>query len=98
MAVDRSRLPAVGVPAPPRFPAIGREVLSNGARFWTVEHHESELVSLMLLVPSGSGADPPGCEGLAAFAADLLDEGTRRWTGIDPVSYTHLTLPTKRIV
>ncbi len=83
MAVDRSRLPAVGVPAPPRFPAIGREVLSNGARFWTVEHHESELVSLMLLVPSGSGADPPGCEGLAAFTADLLDEGTRRWTGMD---------------
>ena len=83
MAVDRSRLPAVGAPAPAQFPAIERETLSNGARVWTVEHRETELVSLVLLVPSGSGADPPGREGLAAFTADLLDDGTRRWTGID---------------
>ena len=83
MTVDRSRLPAVGAPAPLRFPAIERETLSNGAGVWTVAHPEAELVSLVLLVPSGSGADPPGCEGLAAFTADLLDEGTRQRTGID---------------
>ena len=83
MAVDRSRLPAVGAAAPLQFPAVERETLSNGARIRTVDHRETELASLVLLVPSGSGADPPGCEGLAAFTADLLDEGTRRRTGID---------------
>ncbi len=83
MAVDRRRLPAVGAPAPLRFPAIERRILSSGARVRTVAHRETELVSLVLLVPSGSGADPPGCEGLAAFTADLLDDGTRRRTGID---------------
>ena len=81
MAVDRTGLPPVGAAAPLRFPAIEREVLSNGVKLWTVDHHEPDLVSFALLVPSGSAADPPGCEGLAAFAADLLDDGTRRRSG-----------------
>ncbi len=83
MAVDRRGLPPVGAPAPLRFPAIERETHANGVRLWTVEHGEAELVSLVLLVPSGSAADPPGCEGLAAFTADLLDDGTRRRSGIE---------------
>ena len=83
MAVDRSRLPGVGSAAALQFPVIERETRSNGARIWTVEHHETDLVSLVLLVPTGSAADPPGCEGLAAFTADLLDDGTRRRSGID---------------
>ena len=83
MAVDRRRLPAVGLPAALRFPAIERETLSNRVSFWTVDHHEADLVSLVLLVPSGSAADPPGYEGLAAFTADLLDDGTRRRSGVD---------------
>ena len=83
MAVDRGRLPPVGPAAPPRFAAIERENLSNGACIWTLEHRETELVSLVLLIPSGAAADPPGYEGLAAFTADLLDDGTRRRTGVD---------------
>ena len=83
MAVDRRGLPPVGAAVPLRFPAIERDTLSNGVRFWAVDHHEKDLVSLALLVPSGSAADPPGYEGLAAFTADLLDDGTRRRSGID---------------
>ena len=83
MAVDRNRLPPVGVPAPLRFPVIERETLPNGACLWTLDHREPELVSLVLLVPFGSAADPPGREGLAAFTADLLDDGSRRRTGTD---------------
>ena len=83
MAVDRNRLPPVGPPAPLRFPGIGRETLSNGVRVLTLEHRETELIVLALLVPSGSAADPPGREGLAAFTAALLDEGTRRRPGLD---------------
>lgn len=82
MAADRSRLPSTGAAVPLRFPAVGRETLPNGVRLWTVDHREPDLVSLVLLVPSGSAADPPGREGLAAFTADLLDDGTRRRSGI----------------
>lgn len=83
MAVDRSALPPVGAPAPLRFPAIERESLPNGVRLWSVDHHETDLIGFVLLVPSGSAADPPGREGLAAFTADLLDDGTRRRSGIE---------------
>jgi len=83
VAVDRSALPPVGAPAPLRFPAIERETLPNGVRLWSVDHHETDLVGFVLLVPSGSAADPPGREGLAAFTADLLDDGTRRRSGIE---------------
>lgn len=82
MAVDRSALPPVGGAAPPRFPAIERETFPNGVRLWTVDHHETELVCFALLLPSGSAADPPGREGLAAFTADLLDDGTARRSGV----------------
>ncbi len=83
MAADRRRLPAVGAAASPRFPSIARETLPNRVRFWTVDHREADLVSLVLLLPAGSAADPPGCDGLAAFTADLLDDGTRRRSGGD---------------
>ena len=83
MAVDRDRLPPVGAPAALQFPAIRRERLSNGVRVWTVDRREPDLVSCVLLVPSGSAADPPGREGLAAFTADLLDDGTVRRSGIE---------------
>ena len=83
MPVDRSGLPPVGAAAPLRFPAIDREILSNGVRLWSVDHHETDLIGFVLLVPSGSAADPPGQEGLAAFTADLLDDGTRRRSGIE---------------
>ena len=83
MPVDRSGLPPAGAAAPLRFPAIEREILSNGVRLWSVDHHETDLIGFVLLVPSGSAADPPGQEGLAAFTADLLDDGTRRRSGIE---------------
>ena len=83
MAIDRSGLPPVGAPAPLRFPAIERETLPNGVRLWSVDHHETDLIGFALLVPSGSAADPPGRQGLAAFTADLLDDGTRRRSGIE---------------
>ena len=83
MAVARDRLPALGAAPPLRFPAIERETLANGVRLWTVDHRETALVSFVLLLPSGSAADPPGGEGLAAFTADLLDEGTERRSGIE---------------
>jgi predicted Zn-dependent peptidase len=75
MAVDRSRLPALGPLPSYHFPPIVRRTLPSGLRVWTVEHRAVPLVSLLVLVRRGASADPPGEEGLAAIVGDLLDEG-----------------------
>ena len=75
MAVDRTRLPALGPDPSFRFPEIQRRTLGNGLRVWTVEHHAVPLVSFLALLPVGASADPPDRPGLAAVASDMLDEG-----------------------
>ena len=83
MTVDRSRLPE---PAPTRtlaFPAIEKTTLPNGLRIWTVRHTQVPLVAFTLLVRSGAASDPAGKEGLAAFTADMLDEGSGNRSAIE---------------
>lgn len=75
MAVDRSRLPDLGPEAPFVFPGIQRHTLANSLRVWTIEHRAVPIVSILVLLPVGSAADPAGCPGAAAVTADLLDEG-----------------------
>jgi len=75
IAVDRSRLPVPGPPRPFRFPAITRAPLANGLDVRVVAHDSVPVVSLVAVVPGGSSADPADRAGLAAFAADLLDDG-----------------------
>jgi len=74
--VDRSRLPEPGAARAFTFPSIDKSVLSSGLRVWSVRHASVPIVSYMLLVRSGSSSDPEGKEGLAAIAADMLDEGS----------------------
>jgi predicted Zn-dependent peptidase len=81
--VDRSRLPE---PRPTRtfpFPAIEKSTLPNGMRVWTVHHTQVPLVAFTLLVRRGAASDPAGKEGLAAVAADMLDEGSGERTAIE---------------
>jgi len=83
MPVDRSRLPDVGPDPPFRFPRIVRHMLRNGLDVRTVEHYTVPVVSCVLLVHGGAGADPRNEEGLAALTADMLDEGTGDLSAID---------------
>ncbi len=83
MQVDRSRLPDVGPDPAFRFPHVIRHTLANGLDVRTIEHHTVPVVSCVLLVHGGAGADPPGEEGLAALTADMLDEGTGDLSAID---------------
>lgn len=75
MAIDRSRLPALGPDSRFGFPEIRRRTLANGLRVCTIEHRGVPLVSFLVLLPVGSAADPGRLPGLAAVTADLLDEG-----------------------
>jgi predicted Zn-dependent peptidase len=83
MRADRSRLPEVGADPLFRFPRVVRHTLANGLDVRTVEHHTVPVVSCVLLVQGGAGADPRNEEGLAALTADMLDEGTGNLSAID---------------
>jgi zinc protease len=74
--IDRSRLPEVSADPRFTFPAIVRHRLRNGLRVCSVEHHSVPVITFILQVDSGSGADPDQLEGLAALVADMADEGT----------------------
>jgi len=69
------------VPAPtaePVFvpPVAKRMKLANGMALLVIENHKLPIIAMTLIVPgAGSSADPAGKAGLAAFTADLLDEG-----------------------
>src|SRR5262245_32508074 len=83
MAVDRSRLPEVGPDPAFTFPDIVRHTLPNGLQVRTIEHHSVPVITFVLQVDGGSGADPEDMEGLAAVVADMVDEGTGNMSAID---------------
>lgn len=76
LKADRSRLPEPGPGRPFSLPAVDKSTLPNGLRVWTVRHPQVPVISYVLLVARGAAADPPGKAGLAAIAADMLDEGS----------------------
>ena len=83
MRADRSRLPQVGADPSFTFPNIVRHTLSNGLQVRTVEHRSVPLVTFVMQIHGGSGADVAGREGLAAITADMVDEGTGALSAID---------------
>ena len=83
MRADRSRLPEVGPDPAFAFPLILRHTLGNGLPVRTVEHDTVPVVTFIMQIEGGAGADPPGREGLAAITADMVDEGTGALSAID---------------
>ena len=72
---DRFMLPGVGPPAHVRFPGIAKAALDNGLRVWTIVHPAVPVVSLTLVLDTGTANDPADRPGLTGLVADLLDEG-----------------------
>ncbi|MEO6772568.1 MAG: pitrilysin family protein [Kofleriaceae bacterium] len=71
--------------AEPTFapPTPHRMRLANGMALLVIENHKLPIVSMELVVPNaGSATDPKDKAGLAAFTADLLDEGAGGLTAI----------------
>jgi zinc protease len=82
-AVDRSRLPSVGPDPQFRFPQIVRHTLANGLNVRTIEHPGVPVVTFVMKIDGGLGADAAGREGLASLTADMVDEGTGSLSAID---------------
>jgi zinc protease len=81
--VNRATLPTPAQSPPFRFPEIHHHAIPNGLAIRAISHHVVPVVSAVLLVPGGTAADPPDRAGLAAFTADLLDEGSAGRSAIE---------------
>lgn len=68
--------PQLGSVKPLTVPAVVERRLSNGLRVLVVEQHELPLVDVVLMVRTGSEADPSRKAGLGTLVASMLDEGT----------------------
>ena len=68
--------PSTGAPKPITLPGVVERTLANGLRLLIVEHKELPIADFVLVVRSGTEADPRGREGLATLTSALLDEGT----------------------
>ncbi|MPY88437.1 MAG: hypothetical protein GEU99_10975 [Luteitalea sp.] len=82
MSIDRSQMPRPARPAAVRFPMPNKH-RCGATRIWTVAHRDQAVVVLVWMIPVGSAADPADRAGLAAFVADLLDEGSAGRTMLD---------------
>ncbi len=59
-----------------RLPPYDAVKLDNGMTLLLMAHHEVPIVSLNLIVKTGSVADPAGKAGVATLVGDLLRKGT----------------------
>lgn len=75
-AFDRSGPPTLAPPPSVTVPPVVTRELANGLKLLIVEHHELPVVDIILLVNTGSEADPASHAGLATMTAAMLDEGT----------------------
>jgi len=73
---DRSKPPELGPPPQVSLPPITTRQLPNGLRLMIVEQHELPLADFVLLVGSGSTADPATKPGIANLLSAMLREGT----------------------
>jgi zinc protease len=85
-APSRSRAPAVE-PAP-RFrpPPFRRESLAGGLELTLAPSDGAPLVEAQLMLPGGGDRNPLDRPGLASLVAALVDEGTRRRSGLELAS------------
>src|SRR5580693_5267401 len=75
-AFDRTQPPVLGPPPAVVMPAVVRRELPNGLQIVEVERHNLPVADFILLVRSGTEADPASKPGLTSLASDLLTRGT----------------------
>ena len=82
--VDRANgLPELGPAATVKFPDIQKSELSNGMKVILAERKTVPLVEFRVVLDAGFAADQFGKAGTAAFAMNMLDEGTKTKTSLE---------------
>ncbi len=69
----------------PKFnlPPIEKTKLSNGLELWMVEQNELPIVSMNLVLKTGTANEPDDRTGVAGFTTSLLDDGTKTRSAVD---------------
>lgn len=80
---NRASPPPSGTPRDIAFPPIHHAALENGLAVDVVAHKQLPIVSIELVIQSGSTRDPKDLPGLAAAVADMLREGTVKKKGAE---------------
>ncbi len=75
MTAPRSLPPLAGHATAVRFPPIARDQMASGLRVWSLPWTSVPVVTVALLLESGTAQDPAELPGVASLAADLTDEG-----------------------
>jgi zinc protease len=73
--------PAGDKPRDLSFPAVQHVTLENGLVVDVVTQKQLPIVSVQLVIQSGSANDPVGLPGVASAVADMLKEGTKKKKG-----------------
>jgi zinc protease len=88
VSVDVAAPPRVKQQPPPSekardlaFPAVHHITLDNGLVVDVVTQKQLPIVSMELVIQSGSASDPSGMPGVASAVADMLKEGTKKRSG-----------------
>jgi zinc protease len=63
------------------FPSVHHITLDNGLTVDVVTQKQLPIVSMELVIQSGSASDPAGMPGVASAVADMLKEGTKKRSG-----------------
>jgi zinc protease len=77
LAAETAKLPQPGPAVKFALPAIEKKKLSNGLNVWIVQRNNLPIVSMNLVLRSGSTQDPNDRAGVAGFTANMLNQGTK---------------------
>ncbi len=72
---ERGKYPAAGPVRPLALPEVQEFRLANGLPVYLIEKRDLPIVQMTFVFHAGSIYDPADVPGLAAMAADLMDEG-----------------------
>lgn len=77
IALDRSKMPALGGDKPFNAPEVKNGKLENGMEVFVVERNDLPKVAVTLATKAGGVRDPAGKEGLADLTVQTIKRGTK---------------------
>ncbi|HEX6250298.1 MAG TPA: pitrilysin family protein [Gemmatimonadaceae bacterium] len=75
--------PAPGPPRPYHFPAFTGTRLASGVQLLVAPVRRLPVCTLSVVIDAGAELDPQGLEGCALLTARAMEEGSRRYEGLD---------------
>ncbi|MBQ7502088.1 insulinase family protein [bacterium] len=79
---DRSQVPAISSPESVKIPPIVKRQLSNGIPVWFTQRTNTPMATVAMFIKAGAVGEASDKMGTASLTADLLDEGTKKYTAM----------------